>query len=243
VLPEYSYWHPYHLALSSRNGPLLLAWKLSCPVIFGAIDGDSSAVTFQNVAVIIDAMGNHLGNFPKQHPVPLLRDGRAGEERPLFPLDQGTLGVAICFDYDASEVTNSLVRSGATVLVAPNYDAMHWGQVQHLHHELLFRLRAVENDRWVLRASSSGRSESIDPHGRPSAEGVEIGAIGSVVVGYGHRDTQPLGSLAYFLGPIAALGTLVCATWFVWRRHRQQREPEPIVCRLRPDTVTDEPTA
>src|SRR5262249_50413363 len=148
----------------------------------------------------------------KQRPVPLFHDGLAGTTRPVFPLEQGVLGVAICYDYDAPEVTGTLVRDGATVLVAPNFDSMEWGRVQHVNHELLSGLRAGETDRWVLRAASSGRSEAIGPHGVPSQEGIDIGDVGTVVVAYGHRDTQPPGSLGYLFGPAAAAGTLLFGT-------------------------------
>ena len=77
-----------------------------------------------------------------------------------------------------------------------------------MHHELLMRLRAVENDRWLVRAVSSGRSESISPHGVPSAEGIAIGDCGSAVVPYAHRQTRPPGSYAHWLGPLALAGTL-----------------------------------
>ena len=53
----------------------------------------------------------------------------------------------------------------------PNYDSMQWGAMQHVHHALLFRLRAVENDRWIIRASSSGRGEGD----RPARPGVRTG--------------------------------------------------------------------
>lgn len=124
-------------------------------------------------------------------------------------------------------------RAGITprtgLLVAPNYDAMSWGATQHEHHELLFRLRAVENDRWVVRAASSGRSEAISPHGEPSAAGIEIGQTGTAVVNYGHRDTQPLGSLGYLLGPAAAAATLLLLTAHAIRKRREQgpRGPRP----------------
>jgi apolipoprotein N-acyltransferase len=88
---------------------------------------------------------------------------------------------------------------------------MWWGRTQHVQHELLARLRTVENDRWMLRCASSGRSESIDPRGKPSAEGVEIGTAGVAEVGYAHRSSFALGGRLYFLGPAAALGTLAYA--------------------------------
>src|SRR5262249_26326030 len=133
--------------------------------------------------------------------------------------DGGVLGVAICYDFDAPGVCAALARSGATVLAAPTLDAISWGRVQHEHHALLFRLRAVENDRWVLRAATSGRTEVISPTGMPSKEGIEIGATGHIVLPFAHRDSWVPGSWLSFLGPMAAGGTAVfCVLRMLFRR-------------------------
>jgi apolipoprotein N-acyltransferase len=157
-------------------------------------------------------------------------DGTPGDRRPVFAVEEGVLGVAVCYDFDAPAVASSLVRSGATVLVAPTMDLMAWGRVQHEHHALLFRLRAVENDRWLVRASSSGRSEVISPRGVPSAEGVEVGKAGQVVLPFAHRHTWALGAWLSFLGPAAAAGTVVFLVWrglMWWRVRRRKEEGSP----------------
>lgn len=221
LLPEYAYFDAYPKALASKIGPAALARRLSCPVVFGAKADHPDGLGFENVAVVLDADGKVLGTFTKQRPVPLMNDGQAGTSRPVFPLPQGTLGVAVCYDMDAPEVAATLVHSGATVLVVPTYDAMSWSAIQHVNHELLLRLRAVENDRWIVRTASSGRSEVIDPHGQPSDQGIDIGEQGTIVLPYGHRDTQPLGSWTYVLGPIAAAISLLFGTWWAWQRRKQ----------------------
>ena len=157
VLPEYAYPYGIDGALTSKQGPVALAKRLGCPVIFGTVEGSYGEPDFQNVAAVLDAEGHLLGTFPKQRPVPLMIDGRPGNRRPMFPFSFGTLGIGLCYDFDASAVAGSLTTSGATVLVAPTGDLMPWGRVQHVHHELLVRLRAVENDRWILRATTSGQ--------------------------------------------------------------------------------------
>jgi apolipoprotein N-acyltransferase len=161
------------------------------------------------VAAVIDPTGTLMGTFPKQRPVPLMLDGTPGDRLPVFAVDGGVLGVAICYDYDAPAVCGALVRSGATVLVAPTLDAMSWGRAQHEHHALLFRLRAVENDRWVLRAATSGRTEVISPSGMPSREGIAIGETGYIELPFAHRDSWTLASWLTFRGPTAAGATAV----------------------------------
>jgi apolipoprotein N-acyltransferase len=223
VLPELAYLRSPESALTSRNGPKMLARKTSSPVVFGAVEGTYGGDSpFSNVAAVIGPDGQLLGTFPKQRPVPLMADGRQGEHRPVFEIDDEVLGVAICYDFDAPAVAGSLVRLGATVLVAPTLDAMDWTRAQHEHHALLFRLRAVENDRWLLRASSSGRTEVIDPHGKPSNEGIEIGGVGHVVLPFAYRNSWALGGRLAFLGPAAAVGTLLFLAWcgLGWMRKR-----------------------
>ena len=219
VLPEYAYTRPPAAVLKSPFGPAALARREHCPVVFGAVAGDYLSPPFSNVAVVIDATGTIIGAFPKQRPVPLVADGTPGERRQVFPLDQGVLGVAICYDFDAPEVAGWLVRNGATVFVDPTMDSIEWSATQHDHHELLCRIRAVENDRWLLRATTSGRSEVIDPHGDPSADGIEIGKRGYVVLSFGHRATSPPGSWMFALGPTAA-GATILFLLFRWLRRK-----------------------
>jgi apolipoprotein N-acyltransferase len=225
VLPEYAYFSAPAGASTSQRGPGALARRLHGPVVFGAVEGTYGEPKFENVAAVLGPDGTLIGSFTKQHPVPLFLDGTPGTSRPVFPVDGGTLGVAICYDFDAPEIAASLVRSGATVLVAPTFDAMPWGRVQHVNHELLLRLRAVENDRWILRAASSGRSEAIDPHGHPSAEGVEIGETGFTFVSFAHRmNMTPAIYLAWF-GPACAAVSVAFLVLGRLRRARSKSGP------------------
>jgi apolipoprotein N-acyltransferase len=205
---------------------------LGCPVIFGTVEGSYGEPDFQNVAAVLDAQGNLVGTFPKQRPVPLMIDGRPGNRRPVFPFDFGTLGIGLCYDFDASAVAGSLTSSGATVLVAPTGDLMPWGRVQHVHHELLVRLRAVENDRWILRATTSGRSEAIDPHGMGSINYLDIGATGLVTVPFGSRSSFAPGSRLYFIGPVAAAASLLFALRCLWAFVRQRRAKSLAVAQI-----------
>jgi len=220
VLPEYAYPMGIDGALRSKRGPAALAKRFACPVVFGTVLGSYGEPGFQNVAAVLDAKGNLMGTFPKQRPVPLMVDGLPGKVRPVFRLPEATLGIGLCYDFDAPVIAAALVASGATVLLAPTGDLMSWGSVQHLHHELLVRLRAVENDRWVLRATTSGRSEAISPHGHPSKYPLEIGETGSLVVAFSNRDTFALGGQTHYLGPIAAGITLLfilLRAWMWWK--------------------------
>jgi apolipoprotein N-acyltransferase len=223
VAPEYAYLTSPQSAIKARRGPGELAKRLHCPVIFGAVEGTYGAARFQNVAVVIDADATLLDTFPKQRPVPMMADGEPGTRRLVFPVKEGILGVAVCYDLDAPEVAADLVRQGATVLVVPTHDSRSWGGVRQQHHGLLVRLRAVENDRWVVRAVNTGRTEVIDPHGVPSAEGVKIGEKGFVVLSFAHRSTKALGGQTYVFGPLAAVLTALIVALFAARSWRNRK--------------------
>lgn len=230
VLPEYAYHRSVKSALASTQGPRWIAQCTQSPVVFGAVDGQYGTLDFFNLAVVIDAHGKELGSFPKQRPVPMMLDGKPGDRRPVFSVDGGVLGVAVCYDFDAPEVASSLVRAGATVLVSPTFDALWWTRIQHVHHELLTRIRAVENDRWLLRCASSGRSEVIDPHGYPSQQGVEIAEKGMITLPFAHRTTTALGGQLYWIGPAMAGLTLLFLVYrtLIWLmtviQNRQQKK-------------------
>ncbi len=228
VLPEYAYPFGIDTALKSKQGPVALAKRLDCPVIFGTVDGTYGAPNFQNVAAVLDGEGNLVGTFPKQRPVPLMVGGRPGDRRPVFPFSIGTLGIGLCYDFDAPAIAGSLTAAGATILVAPTGDLVPWGKVQHANHELLVRLRAVENDRWVLRATTSGRSEAVDPHGVPSSEHLDFGETGQIVVSFASSSRFALGGRLYLFGPLATGATIIFllwSAWLMWRRRTTARVP------------------
>ena len=76
------------------------------------------------------------------------------------------------------------VRAGATLLVNLTNDS--WlGDVQYSAQALdMARVRAIEQRRWLVRASTSGPSALIDPSGRVTAATAAFsrGTIGGAVV-------------------------------------------------------------
>jgi apolipoprotein N-acyltransferase len=74
-------------------------------------------------------------------------------------------GLAICYEIVFPQITRSQIRNGADVLVTITNDAWFEGSApaQHLAQA---RLRAVEGDRYLLRAATTGISAFIDPTGQ-----------------------------------------------------------------------------
>ena len=92
-------------------------------------------------------------------------DGTPGKKAMPISTPLGALGVEICFDCDYEDVSRKLVRNGAQILIAPTFDAAHWGMVQHEQHARFFQLRAAENKKWMINSATSGISQLIDPNG------------------------------------------------------------------------------
>ena len=66
----------------------------------------------------------------------------------------------------------------------------------------------------------------IGPHGVPSTQGIEVGAVGHIILPFAHRDTWALGARLFWLGPLAAAGTVLffvllgLVRWHAWRRKK-----------------------
>ena len=75
-------------------------------------------------------------------------------------------GPAICYEIVYPQITRTQIRNGATVLVTITNDAWYDGTSAPAQHLWQARLRAVEGDRYLLRAATTGISAFIDPTGQ-----------------------------------------------------------------------------
>lgn len=158
---------------------------------------------FYNSAFLLDASGNILGTYRKQHLVPF------GEYIPLdklipalqdlaptgvscFPgLDsavmtltrQGTkneqlkIGSLICFEDTIPALSRNAIRAGADVLALMTNDTWFNHSCEPIQHQHQAIFRSVENGRPMIRASNSGVTCTVDPVGRTKsleADGKQI---------------------------------------------------------------------
>ncbi|HIK12025.1 MAG TPA: hypothetical protein IGS52_17495 [Oscillatoriaceae cyanobacterium M33_DOE_052] len=121
---------------------------------------------FYNTALLLAPNGKKIGSYYKNNPVQYFDDGTPGKKFPVFPTEIGKIGIAICYDMDFSHVLINLVKNGAEIIAIPTYDAMWWTPLQHLQHSAMAPARAIEHRRWIVRPTSSGISQIIDPYGR-----------------------------------------------------------------------------
>jgi apolipoprotein N-acyltransferase len=95
-----------------------------------------------------------------------VREFARGSANAALPTTAGPAGVLVCNEAMLPEVASQRVEAGATWLVSPSNDS--WvpnSEFAELQFDIV-RLRAVEQRRFVVRASTSGPSAIVDPHGR-----------------------------------------------------------------------------
>ena len=88
------------------------------------------------------------------------------------PLDVGDseAGVFICYESIFPNEVRHLALNGAEFLVNVSNDGWYGEGGAPRQHLNMARMRAVENDRWLLRDTNTGITAVIDPYGRVVAE-------------------------------------------------------------------------
>jgi apolipoprotein N-acyltransferase len=88
----------------------------------------------------------------------------AGKFAPIAIAPFGNPIFGICYDSAYHEHFRRQAQTGDLIITAAN-DA-HYGAGMPAQHHALDLMRAIETDRWAVRASNTGYSAIIDPHGR-----------------------------------------------------------------------------
>ena len=139
---------------------------------------------FYNSAFLISSSGEILARYDKQRLLPFaeyfpvasvgllrrefarIREFSPGPPAAPLATVAGAAGVVICNEVMFPEIAAERVRTGATYLVNLSNDS--WpGDPQFAAEALdMARLRAIEERRYLVRASTSGPSAIVDPLGR-----------------------------------------------------------------------------
>jgi apolipoprotein N-acyltransferase len=84
------------------------------------------------------------------------------------PLNAGgqKLGMAICYESIFPDEIRQTVRKGAQVLVNVSNDGWYGDSGAWKQHLEMTQMRAIENGRWLLAGTNTGKTASIDPYGR-----------------------------------------------------------------------------
>ncbi|HYS55312.1 MAG TPA: apolipoprotein N-acyltransferase [Thermoanaerobaculia bacterium] len=100
-------------------------------------------------------------------------------------------GPAICYEIVFPQIPRTQVVHGANVLVTITNDAWYDGTSAPRQHLNQARLRAVETDRYLLRAGTTGISAFVDPTGR-IVEEIPMNRQGIIYARFQPRHTTTL---------------------------------------------------
>lgn len=163
-----------------------MARQAGAYIIVGSVNyADAENMQPKNSAVVLDPEGRVLLMYDKIHLVPF------GEYVPgwAFPrlvgkitheagnfvpgasyraaqTAAGTISVFICYEAIFPQLVRRLVTDGPGVLVNISNDAWFGDSAAAAQHLEMARMRAIENGRFLLRATNDGITAVIDPYGR-----------------------------------------------------------------------------
>jgi apolipoprotein N-acyltransferase len=152
-----------------------------------------------NSALVINPQGTVTGRYDKIHLVPFgeyvpfkralffmkkitqeVGEFARGTERKVFDLDGTRTGTFICYESAFPEEVREFAAGGAELLVNISNDGWYGDTGAPWQHLQMARMRAIENDRWVLVATNTGITAAIDPLGRvvrTAERNVRVGMI------------------------------------------------------------------
>ncbi len=117
-------------------------------------------------------------------------------------------GPAICYEVVFPQLTRKQVRNGADVLVTITNDAWFDGSSAPRQHLNQARLRAIEGDRYLLRAATTGISAFINPAGQ-IVEQLPMNRSGIIFAKFqARRSTTPYVRFGDWFAWLAVLWTL-----------------------------------
>ena len=138
-----------------------------------------------NSAALISPSGEWTARYDKAHLVPFgeylpfptlfsFAGGltkEVGEFQPgtsRSPLDAGDkrLGVFICYESIFPDEVRQFANQGAQLFVNISNDGWYGDSGAYAQHLNQTRMRAIENNRWLLSATDTGVTAAIDPWGR-----------------------------------------------------------------------------
>lgn len=93
-------------------------------------------------------------------------DFTAGSRVVTFPVGDQRLGTFICYESAFPDLVRRFPAAGAAVLANISNDGYFGHSAALRQHLKLVRMRAVENRRWIVRATNDGITATVDPGGR-----------------------------------------------------------------------------
>ena len=142
-----------------------------------------------NSEILLDPTGRPVSQYDKMHLVPFgeyvplknwlwfadnltaeVGDFVPGDRVVVSTLPSGRLSGLICYEAIFPNLVRQFAREGAEVLVNISNDGWYGSSSARDQHLLMARMRAIENARYLLRATNTGITAVIRPDGRIAAQ-------------------------------------------------------------------------
>jgi apolipoprotein N-acyltransferase len=137
-----------------------------------------------------------------------------GRHSELLEAAGARIGSLVCFEVMYPELVRPFTDLGADLLVNVSNDVWFGAAAGARHHLDIASVRAIENRRYLLRATSTGYSAIVDPHGQILTQSpLDEPAIvsGSIELSSHPTPYQRVGDLAAWLAVLTAAGCSVRA--------------------------------
>jgi apolipoprotein N-acyltransferase len=171
--------------LARRSGTWVVAGSIGINNLTQTAGGSEGIF---NSASLVSPQGAWMGRYDKVHlvpfgeylPFPQLFAFAGGLTKEVGEFQRGTshagldaggqrLGTFICYESIFPDEVRQGPLQGAQVLVNISNDGWYGDSGAWKQHLQQTEMRAIENDRWLLSATNTGKTASIDPFGRIAA--------------------------------------------------------------------------
>jgi apolipoprotein N-acyltransferase len=168
--------------LARRSGTWVVAGSIG--VMPAMNSGGESSQVF-NSAALVNPQGDWVGRYDKVHLVPFgeylpfpklfafaggltkeVGEFQRGVSRKALDAGGKRFGLFICYESIFPDEVRQFPLEGAQVLVNISNDGWYGDSGAWKEHLQETQMRAIENGRWLLVATNTGITGSIDPYGR-----------------------------------------------------------------------------
>jgi len=126
---------------------------------------------FMNKALLYSPQGKLVGEYHAMKAPPFSEIPEyTSTQYQVIETPFGKLGVLLCYEDILPSMAKKAVDAGAEILVALSNPGSFVTTHQPYYHFLQDQFRAIESNRWLIRASANGYSGTIDPRGRITAQ-------------------------------------------------------------------------
>jgi apolipoprotein N-acyltransferase len=231
-----------------------LAEQYDAPLIAGVVEGVDGE-TFRNASVVVDPDGEIVDRYDKVHRVPFgeyvplrslienfagdaltNREAEIGDGPAELHTSAGTFSVAISWEVFFGDRVREGVEDGGSIVLNPTNGSSFTGTLVQTQQLASSRMRAIENDRWVVQVAPTGFTAIIEPDGTVHQRtGISEQAVLQATVGRREGTTlyTRLGLLPAWVVALVSLGGGWAMALVRRRRSRQQGVAET------PPTETD----